>query len=446
MSPSRLARSAPWPPTPRQLPTAIAALALAVLGLACSGGDDPPPPAPTTTVPVPTTSTTDPDRPTVDGTLKIGVLVPRTGSQTELGPGIEAAAQLAVDDLNAAGGVLGKPVEVVFADAGDATTDTAGTSVDQLAGARVDLILGPPSSAATTQVVDKVARSTAALATVGNAPGEPPAGVPYLQFAPGLDLLGTAVGEAVASNGLPTALIVARDDRFGQRVSAAAAAALQAKGVVATVQAYNPESEAYAADVDAALAAGPAQVVFVGYAELADFVAGFALRGVLPAAFPMFVVTDRLDDALFRRFTQPGELSGMLAIGLGAAQAAEADGFADRVRAEATEATTTMFAAEVYDAVAVAALAAAHAGTDDPEELQAAVGAVTGGSDGADCADVAACLEQVGDGDVTYVGQAGPYRLGEDGVATEAAFALFPFGADNRLDVVGAQPFRVTAR
>lgn len=443
-------------PVPRPVPqlarrSVVAAVtALALLGAACSGDDEAAPPDTTPSVPAPTPSTTDPAHPTVDGTLRIGVLVPQTGSQAALGPAMEAAAELAVDDVNKAGGVLGEPVELLFGDAGDASTDTAGASVDTFAGARVDVIVGPPSSAVTSLVLDKIARSTAALISPGNPLPDPPTDVPYLQLAPGLELLGTAVGEAVASNGRPTARIVARDDPFGQRVSAAAADALRAKGVTATVQPYNPESEAYGPDVDAALAASPEQVVFVGYAELAEFLSGFIAKGVLPGAVPMFVVTDRLDNALFRRFTQPGQLVGLQAIGIGATLTAETDGFADRVRTKATDAMVATFATETYDAVAIAALAAARARTDAPDEVRDAALEVTGGAgsaDGAECNEVAACLEPAADGaDVSYVGHGGPYRLGDDGAPTEAAFGQFPFSADNVLDEAGAQPFRVTVR
>ena len=126
----------------------------------------------------------------------------------------------------------------------------------------------------------------------------------------------------IRHNGKPTALIVARDDAFGQRVADAVAQRLTARGVTPTIQPYNPESEAYGGDVAAALAAGPAQIVLIGYAELADFIGGFIEQGVLPSAFPMTVVTDRLDQALFRRFAQPGVLNGLVAVGVGSERAA----------------------------------------------------------------------------------------------------------------------------
>jgi branched-chain amino acid transport system substrate-binding protein len=424
----------------------VAAVAtLPIIGPACSGGDDAGPPV-TTAAPVaaPTTSTTDPDAPTVDGVLRLGVLVPETGSQAPLGPAMRAAAELAVEELNDAGGVLGQPVEVHFGDAGDASTDTAGASVDAFAGARVDVIVGPPSSGVTSLVLDKVARSTAALIAPANPLPDPPADLPYLQLAPGLELLGTAVGQHVATNGLTEALIVARDDQFGQRVAAAVGASLEAEGVTAAVQPYNPESEAYQGDVARAIAAGPVQVVFVGYAELADFLQGFILQGVLPSAFPMFVVTDRLDDALFRRFTQPGVLGGLQAIGLGSELEATRNGFTDALRAAAPSLTTTTFAPEVHDAVVLAGLAAQRAGSDAPAEVRKAAASVSGGTGGDACDGVEACLRAAEAADVTFRGWSGPAHVDATGLARAATFAAFPFGPDNRLDTANAVTFDVS--
>src|ERR1700759_932147 len=67
-----------------------------------------------------------------DGTLKIGTLLPQTGSLAFLGPPEFAGVKLAIQDINAAGGVLGKQVTETDSDSGDTSTDTASQSVDRL--------------------------------------------------------------------------------------------------------------------------------------------------------------------------------------------------------------------------------------------------------------------------------------------------------------------------
>jgi len=56
--------------------------------------------------------------PTAGGPLKIGMLFDYTGSLAEFGPNMETGAQLAIKQINAAGGVLGKPVQLIKADSG----------------------------------------------------------------------------------------------------------------------------------------------------------------------------------------------------------------------------------------------------------------------------------------------------------------------------------------
>src|SRR5918997_2523721 len=54
-----------------------------------------------------------------DGVLKIGTLLPQTGSLAFLGPPEFAGVDLAAKEINAAGGVLGKDVVVSDTDSGD---------------------------------------------------------------------------------------------------------------------------------------------------------------------------------------------------------------------------------------------------------------------------------------------------------------------------------------
>ncbi len=57
-------------------------------------------------------------------TIKIGALLPLTGDGANYGPGMQAAIQIAVDEVNAAGGVLGKQLQLVTED--DATNPDQG--------------------------------------------------------------------------------------------------------------------------------------------------------------------------------------------------------------------------------------------------------------------------------------------------------------------------------
>src|SRR3954465_8406989 len=74
-----------------------------------------------------TESTTGPREPL---TLKIGTILPQSGTLAFLGPPEEAGVALAVKEINEAD--LGITVDVEYRDSGDTSTDTATVSVTDL--------------------------------------------------------------------------------------------------------------------------------------------------------------------------------------------------------------------------------------------------------------------------------------------------------------------------
>src|SRR3954462_10008103 len=92
-------------------------------------------------MPIPTPSATA--TPIGDGVLRIGTLFPSTGATAFIGPPQLDAVKVAVADINAAGGVNGKPVVLLSDDSGDATTKTAEASLADLIKKGADVVIGP---------------------------------------------------------------------------------------------------------------------------------------------------------------------------------------------------------------------------------------------------------------------------------------------------------------
>src|SRR5690349_20294031 len=114
-----------------------ASLAAAALVLtACGGGEEEP-----TATPTDDESSSSSEAPAGDGVLTIGNLLPQTGDLAFLGPPEFAGVKLAVEEMNAAGGVLGEDVANIDADSGDGTPDIAGAEVDKLFNQDVDAII-----------------------------------------------------------------------------------------------------------------------------------------------------------------------------------------------------------------------------------------------------------------------------------------------------------------
>ncbi len=88
------------------------------------------------------------EAPKFDGEILVGIMVPVTGSEATYGKDMENAIKIAADEINAAGGVLGKELKFVLGDDGcDPQMCTAAAS--KLVSSEVQAVLGGYCSGAT---------------------------------------------------------------------------------------------------------------------------------------------------------------------------------------------------------------------------------------------------------------------------------------------------------
>lgn len=91
-------------------------------------------------------------------TLKVGVLVADSGPAALFGPAQRAAAELGAAMVNARGGILGRQVEIVFADAGVPPAEVSKSAVKLMLSDKVEMIFGSHDSAV-RQGVENVVKS-----------------------------------------------------------------------------------------------------------------------------------------------------------------------------------------------------------------------------------------------------------------------------------------------
>src|SRR5690606_32601028 len=91
-----------------------------------------------------------------DGVLTIGTLLPTTGATSFLAKAQDAGVELAVREINEAGGVNGRLVVIYHKDSGDASTTKAEESFDDLVSRSVDVVIGPSSSVLAERLLPKV--------------------------------------------------------------------------------------------------------------------------------------------------------------------------------------------------------------------------------------------------------------------------------------------------
>mgnify|MGYP001566513257 CR=1 FL=1 len=153
------------------------------------------------------------------GTLKVGVLTPLTGDAASYGTAMQRAYDLAVSEINAAGGVDGRQIELVYEDAkceGSAAT-TATQKLVSVDG--VKFILGGTCSGETlaAAAITQVAR-VLLLSPSATSPDITEAGDLVFRTYPSDDFEATMVAAFAAENGDLRAAIISETTDFAQGV------------------------------------------------------------------------------------------------------------------------------------------------------------------------------------------------------------------------------------
>ena len=154
-----------------------------------------------------------------DGTLTIGSLLPQTGNLAFLGPPEFAGVELAIKEINEAGGVLDKDVAYIEGDSGDTSQDIANPTVDRLLAADVDVIIGAASSGVSLTVIDKITSAGVVQYSPANTAADftdyDDKGL-YFRTAPPDVLQGRILGETILADGCTNVGVLALQDPYGE--------------------------------------------------------------------------------------------------------------------------------------------------------------------------------------------------------------------------------------
>ncbi|WP_242515613.1 ABC transporter substrate-binding protein [Sorangium cellulosum] len=99
-------------------------------------------------------SPTAPDRP--ENAVVVGALLPFSGSESAIGRNLEQAMLLAVEDLNAAGGLDGRPFDLLSRDSHSSSERGLGQLLELLYTDRVDYLIGPEENDLAREIVPDV--------------------------------------------------------------------------------------------------------------------------------------------------------------------------------------------------------------------------------------------------------------------------------------------------
>jgi ABC-type branched-subunit amino acid transport system substrate-binding protein len=431
---------------------------IAMLAAAC-GGDDAADTAPETETEPDTTTEVEPTEPEEeepateeetteeedvvvgesDGVLTLGTVLPETGDLAFLGPPMIAAVEMAVQDINEAGGVLGQDVELLLGDSGDGDGTVANQTVDRHLAAGADAIIGAAASGISMTFIDKVTgagiiqfspSNTAVTFTDYDDDGF------YFRTAPSDALQGPVLADAIIDDGGTAVAILARSDDYGRGLAEATAEALEEAGaevVVNTV--YDQNAQNFDADVQQVAAESPDAVVIVGFDETARILQAMIEQGVGPDTVNVYGVDGNASNDLAEQTNpeDPSVLEGMR----GTRPAAQSnEEFVSRLEEFRPELTELSFAAESYDATMIIALAAAIAGTDDPAAIRDEINDVTRPG-GTECSEFSECMELIDNGeDITYSGVLGILNFQDEGEPGAGTYEIWELDAEGQIQVV----------
>lgn len=367
-----------------------------------------------------------------DGKLTIGSVLPETGNLAFLGPPEFAAVELAVAEINDAGGVLGQPVTHIRGDSGDTSTDIANQTVDAGIAAGVDAFIGAASSGVSFTFIDKLVEACKIHFSPANTSPDftdYADGGLYFRTAPSDVLQGRVLADLMIAEGATSAVFMALQDPYGEGLlKYSSEPYAEQGGEVLDSFTYDPTQANFSAEVDKVVAADPDAVVIIGFSETAQILTGLFENGITPDVKKIYLVDGNIGDALAEGFA-PGAFLGIK----GTLPAAEARAdFQARLLEVDPELKDYSYAPEAYDAVIITALAAAIAGSDNPGLVATEIVGVT--RDGETCETFADCMALIEAGtDIDYDGPSGPQNMSEAGEPTEASFQILSFDANNTL-------------
>ena len=369
-----------------------------------------------------------------NGVLTIGTLLPQTGSLAFLGPPEFAGVDLAVKEINAAGGVLGKPITKIDSDSGDTSTNIASSSVDRLLSQKADVIIGAASSGVSKTVIDKIVGAGVVEFSPANTSPDftnyPDKGL-YFRTAPSDVLQGRVLGNLIVEDGNQTVGILALQDAYGTGLSKNISEAVKGSQGKVTPDPviYDPKAAEFSAEVSKIKAADPEAIVVVGFDESAKIIQELVKQGICPQqGKKLYLVDGNIGNALGEKLP-PNTLTGVK----GTQPGAEAPGdFRQKLLTVNPALKDFNYAGESYDAVILTALAAIEANSDAGVDI--AKHLVDVSRQGTKCTTFKQCADLLKDKkDIDYDGISGPIEFSPKGDPLEATINISTYDAANKI-------------
>jgi len=408
---------------------AAAVLATATLVLTACGGENEAGNEPETTE---SPEATEAPAAKGDGELVVGQLLPQTGDLAFLGPPEFAGVDLAVEEINDAGGVLGKPVKSVRADSGDGSPNIAPGETDNLLSAGADVIVGAASSSVSLSVIDKIVNAGVVQVSPANTSTAfdtyDDKGL-YFRTAPSDVLQGAVLANTLVEDGHQNVAILARQDSYGEALANQVEKVFtESGGSIVAKELYDADVKSQTAPINAVAAEDPDAVVLISFEEVKTMIPDMITAGIGPKDKQVYFTDGNTSNYGTGADGFPaGTLEGVKATYPGPEVSGE---FKDRLLGVDPKLKDFTYGQESYDATIISALAAVAAEDDAGTSIGAKMQEVSTG--GTKCTAFQECADLLADGeDIDYDGVSGPIEFNDTGSPSAATIGIYEYDKKN---------------
>lgn len=379
--------------------------------------------------------------------LKIGTVLPETGSLAILGPPEFAAVNVAVKEINAAGGVMGNPVVHIRGDSGDDKTDTANQTVDRELNEGAQVIVGAAASGVTKLIIDKITGAGVVQFSPANTSDEftcwNDKGL-YFRTAPADTLQAQALAALITGDGAQRVSVLARNDPYGSGLARNTIENLRKAGIPQDQLQeviYDPNAASYNTEIDRIRQFNPDAIAVLGFDESKKILTRMSEVQIGPAQKLVYGTDGNMSNALGDGLP-PGLLKGMKGT---RPETKLSPAFAQRLKADDPKLVDINYAGEAYDAVVIVALAAERAKSTKGVDIASEINGIT--KDGEKCISFRQCRDIIDSGgNPDYDGITGTLDFTAAGERAVGSYAILTFNAQNQLDEANVQYRVVGAR
>ncbi len=348
---------------------------------------------------------------------KIGALIPLTGGLQSYGEASLDGMMLAIDEVNAAGGVLDGPVEVIVGDTQTKAQAAIDAAKKMVSVDGVCCILGALSSGNTIPVATSVA-AVDKVPQISNASTAP--AITTLEdndflfrTVPSDAYQGKVLADLADAAGIGSVAVLYINNDYG--VGLAESFADNYKGKITSQAAFEPNKASYRGELQAATAGDPEALLLVAYPDDGGLL--IVRQSLEEGFFDRFIFTDGLKTNQLVEDIGADYMEGVFGTAAGSQDNDASARFAKAYEAKHGEMPPLPYIDSGFDAAMIMALAIEKAGSTDGSAIRDALREVTNApGEPVGPGDFAKAKELIAAGtDIDYQGAAGNHEFDENG-------------------------------